>query len=98
MKGSYTVHDLKTWYRPFEAILSGGKRHEIRDNRDRRFEIGDHLRLREWRPSIPGAAYRYTGRVLLVRVQHVTRGGRFGLPTGLDVMTIEPIGGDDDRS
>ncbi len=87
-KGRYTVHDLKTWPEPFEAMLKGGKRHEIRDNRDRRFEIGDHLRLREWH----NRSESYTGRILIARVQHVTRGGTWHLPPNVDVMTIEPIG------
>ena len=87
-KGRYSVHDLKTWPEPFEAMLKGGKRHEIRNNRDRRFEIADELRLREWDPWLK----KHTGRVLVVRVQYVTRGGNFGLPQGIDVMTIEPVG------
>lgn len=87
-KGSYRVHDLKTWPSSFEAIFKGGKRHEIRSNRDRHFEIGDDLILREWGPGVPEAGY--TGRRLRAQVQFVTKGGSFGLPHNLDVLTIEP--------
>ena len=87
-KGSYRVHDLKTWPASFQAIFRGGKRHEIRENRDRDFAIGDELILREWNPIGPHVGY--TGRRLRARVQFVTRGGSFRLPHNLDVLTIEP--------
>ncbi len=100
-KGSYRVHELKTWPSPFEAIFTGGKRHEILDNRNREFAIGDELILREWNPIGPPQSIHnpigcrcqaagYTGRRLRARVQFVTKGGNFGLPHNLDVLTIEP--------
>jgi len=93
-------HDLKTWPAPFAAVLSGAKRHEIR-KADRPFAVGDVLLLREWDPTlaptlsgIPFAAPRgYTGRSLRVRVTYITRGGEWGIPEGMCVMSIEPTGG-----
>jgi hypothetical protein len=50
------THELKTWTPYFEAVLNGSKPFELRWD-DRRFKVGDHLRLREWNPM-----GQYTGR------------------------------------
>lgn len=41
------THELKTWSKPFEAILKGEKTYEIRKE-DRSFEVGDSLLLKEF--------------------------------------------------
>lgn len=97
-----TTHVLKTWPAPFAAVLDGTKRHEIR-KADRPFAVGDVLELREWDPEIMGRGLRggshfegttrgYTGRSLTVRVTYITRGGEWGVPDGLCVMSIAPVG------
>lgn len=78
------THELKTWPEPFAAILSGAKRHEVRKN-DRGYAVGDVLHLREYALSLMG----YTGRELHVLVTHLTRGGTWGLPADLCVMSVE---------
>ncbi len=82
-----TRHELKTWPEPFEEILRGRKRHEVR-RADRPFAVGDELRLREWDP----AWSRYTGRELSVRVTYLSPGGTWGLPADLCVMSVEVFG------
>src|SRR5690349_13320585 len=53
------VHKLKTWPEEFEAVLTGQKNFELREN-DRQFCIGDTLRLQEFKPC---ATCRGSGRV-----------------------------------
>jgi hypothetical protein len=79
-------HELKAWPEPFDGLVSGDKRHEIREN-DRGFQRGDRLRLREW---IPGEQ-RYTGREVWARVTYVSEGGSWGLPAKLCVMSVVTI-------
>ena len=69
------VHELKSWPDEFEAICAGTKSHEVR-KRDRDFEVGDQLILREYDPL----GKTYSGRILYLEIVHITPGGRFGLP------------------
>lgn len=79
-----TIHDLKCWPEPFEAMLAGCKRHEIRRD-DRGFEVGDLLLLREWAPQADAG---YTGRMALLWVTYLSRGPEWGLPQGHVVMSV----------
>jgi hypothetical protein len=96
-----TIHDLKCRAEPFAAVVSGAKTHEIR-KADRPFEVGDVLHLREWEPFNSGAdsfnsgadwvkPAHYTGRSIRVEVAHISRGGTWGLPADLCVMSIRRI-------
>lgn len=91
------MHELKTWPEPFQAVLDERKHHEVRQL-DRAFAVGDVLWLREWDPNAWGADApesnrighgRYTGRQLYVTVTYITKGGMFGLPSTICVMSIE---------
>lgn len=92
-----SIHVLKTWPEPFEAVVAGTKRHEARKN-DRLFAVGDLLVLTEWIPNVPelfdGQASdgvltgSYTGRSTTVRVTYITPGGAYRLPRDLCVMSI----------
>ena len=77
-------HELKTWPEPFEAVWQGMKSHEVRDNRDRNFVVGDILHLREWSPNGRG----YTGREMYATCTYKTAGGGWGLPMSVDVLSI----------
>ena len=87
------AHDLKTWPEPFQEVIEGRKRHEIRVD-DREFSVGDLLRLREWKPGfcmpLDGD---YTGREITVRVTYKTPSGQWGLPALLCVLSIVPVDG-----
>jgi hypothetical protein len=78
-----TRHELKTWPKQFSATLSGFKKHEVRVN-DRNYQEGDELLLREWNPD----TQRYTGRHVLATISYMTKGGTFGLPENLCVMSV----------
>ncbi len=51
------IHDLKIWPHQFDDVDSGLKTFEIRLN-DRAYQVGDILRLCEFRPKVG----TYTGR------------------------------------
>ena len=61
------THSLKTLPEYYQAVRSGKKTFEIREN-DRGFAVGDSLMLREWDPSRAA----YTGRRLTVTVTYLT--------------------------
>jgi hypothetical protein len=78
------IHELKTWPDPFGAVRRGEKMHEIRKD-DRPFDVDDVLHLREWDPKTKS----YTGREVKAIVTYITRGGEWGVPEGLCVMSID---------
>ncbi len=63
-----TTHELKCWPEFFEAILSNTKRHDLRRNDDRNFQVGDVLHLREYDPL----REEYTIREMGVVVTYIT--------------------------
>ncbi len=65
-------HELKIWPVYFEAVLSGDKRFEIRNNTDRGFQKGDLVKLIEYDPKTIPDYKKYTGRNLLVEIIYVT--------------------------
>lgn len=79
------THDLKTWPEFFQAVWEGKKHFELRRN-DRNFRVGDQLCLREWNPD----TRQYTGRHVYTSVTFLLRGGEFGLPEEMVVLSLEP--------
>lgn len=77
------VHELKCWPEYFAAIERGTKTFEVRSTKDRTFEVGDVLRLKEYHPS----PSHYTGREMDVDVTYIMGGQPF-LPPGTCVMAI----------
>jgi uncharacterized protein YqfB (UPF0267 family) len=77
------THELKCWPSYFEDIIGGRKTFEIRKN-DRKFHIGDVLRLKEYDLFKES----YTGRQCDVRVIYMFDDDRF-LQKGYVCMGIE---------
>jgi hypothetical protein len=71
----------------FHAIWHGIKAYEIRKS-DRDFQVGDALRLREYNPDDDS----YTGREITAGITYITRGGTWGLPDDVCVMSIRVLG------
>ena len=67
-------HELKILPAYFEAVLSGEKTFEIRNNNDRGFQKGDTLVLREFDPDLSSStlAMCYTGRTIERVVSYVS--------------------------
>jgi hypothetical protein len=76
-------HELKSHPRPFNSILAGHKKHDLRTN-DQDFLEGDEILFREWDPDMQ----RYTGRHLIATITYMTRGGELGLAENLCIMSL----------
>lgn len=77
-------HELKILPRFYEAVASGVKTFEFRDNGDRGFQCGDTVYLREWDPKLAEKLQSEDGgytknAVLIFRIGYV-------LPVGLKVV------------
>ena len=79
------VHELKIHPEHFKNVVSGDKKHEIRDNEDRNFNVGDTLLLREWEPSLKV----YTGLAFDVKITYISR-VTMGIPDNISIMSVEP--------
>ena len=90
-------HVLKIWTEYFEAVSSGAKTVELR-NDDRGYAVGDTLVLREWQPSTEDIMDTMqgksiggtTGRECRVLVTHITRGETW-LQPGVVALSIRLI-------
>lgn len=76
------VHELKIWPQYFGPVEDGRQNFQLRRN-DRDYQEGDLLRLREWEPPPANGNdgledSHYTGREVLVRVDHIMRVFDFG--------------------
>lgn len=62
------AYHLKSWSPFFQAIIRGEKTHDLRDNVDRKYRVGDILVLQEY----DQVAGEYTGRECMVEVTFIT--------------------------
>ena len=91
MENKFKIHTLKTDPEPFESVLLGLKKFEIRFD-DRGFEVSDELYLQETKYTGTeinnGAELIYTGRVTIRAVSHILRGPIYGLLNGWVIMSF----------
>ena len=81
------IHDLKILPHFFEPIKKGIKTWEIRNEEDRKFEVGDYLILNEYLPE-----KGYTGEKIKVRVVYILRESEtLYLPKNMVCMSIEIV-------
>jgi len=88
------VHELKTDPKVFDAVKTGLKTFEIRQN-DRDYQVGDVLLLRrteatgeEMRAGAPLAYSNVSGFGVLVT--HILTGPIYGLADGWVIMSVRP--------
>jgi hypothetical protein len=62
-----TIHTLKIWPVPFDAVVAGKKLADVRRSDDREFLSGDLLLFRCWQRG------EYLGPCVLARITNVTR-------------------------
>lgn len=63
-----TTYEVKSWTHFFQAIKRGDKTHDLRDLKDRNYQVGDFLLLNEYDP-FTGA---YTGEQCKVEITYIT--------------------------
>jgi len=63
-----THHKCKSWSHFFDAIVDGAKKHDLRYDLDRNFQVGDLITLQRY-DNIEGC---YTGEEQMVRVTYIT--------------------------
>lgn len=61
-------YEVKSWPQFFTQMIAGIKRHDMRDKRDRNYEVGDRMLLREYDPFGAG----YTGRDAVALITYIT--------------------------
>jgi len=76
-------HQVKSWSPFFQAIKAGDKLHDLRDDKDRHFSVGDTITLQEYEPF----KGEYTGEECDVQVTYIT--GR-ATPCAFSSAVLEP--------
>lgn len=77
------THELKSNIAPFNDVLTGAKRAEVRHD-DRGFKVGDNLHLSEF---MTGDGF--TGRSMTVKITHIQKD--YGLPHALVVLSFRVL-------
>jgi len=79
------MHELKTLPKYFQYVQNGSKNFELR-TRDRNYEIGDKLILKEWDKDIG-----YTGKEIEKTITYIFFGGAYGLDPKYCILSFESI-------
>lgn len=89
------VHAVKSWIPFFKEFESGNKKHDMRDLRDRDYQVGDILVLQEYDPFVG----IYTGREKLMRITYITSRATpcafssAALDSNFCILSLEPYEG-----
>ena len=86
------IHELKILPKYFDAVATGIKRFEVRNAEDRKFSVGDVLKLVENEEY--GTVMRPTGRTVCVAITYILSSDDFmkGLHVGYVVLSLgEPF-------
>lgn len=78
-------HELQIWPKFFEAVVSGDKTFEIREKRDRNFQVDDILHLSCYDPTTG-----YDGRQVSKRVSYTIDDPTF-CPDGYIIMGLRDL-------
>lgn len=82
------THGLKIWPKYYSAVRDRAKKFEYRCEDDKRFDVGDHLRLFEFNHDKP-EGQRLTGNEIEVVVTYILRAPDFGLAGKMCIMSID---------
>jgi hypothetical protein len=61
-------YEVKSWPAFFSKMITGVKKHDMRDKRERDYKVGDRVLLREYDPFGGG----YTGRAAVFLITYIT--------------------------
>lgn len=61
-------HQLKSWPKMYRAFVSGQRLHDVRRSTDRKFSVGQIVKLVEFSPS----EQMYTGNSCLAEITYIT--------------------------
>ena len=92
------IHVRKVLPEYFEALRTGRKRFELRDERDadEPFAAGDFLALNEYDPGPPYEEGHYTGRCLLFKILYVLRNYELLTPGAVALsLSMRPLDPED---
>ena len=63
-----TEYNVKSWVPFFQAFKSGAKKHDMRDLKDRMYQVDDILNLEEYDPFTG----TYTGASMRMKITYIT--------------------------
>lgn len=80
-------HRMKCWPAYFQLLKVEVKTFEVREKKNRDFQIGDLLQLEEWDPRTG----RYSGEMITMEITFILEGGQFGINQAFVVMSVKLI-------
>jgi hypothetical protein len=92
-KATGITHHVKSWTQFFQAIKLGTKKHDLRDLKDRNYQVGDILCLQEYDQF----AGKYTGQEFPVMITYITSNrtpcafSSSALENGYAILSLEPV-------